>query len=117
MLLNFVDILASFPFSNAAVERTFSLLKLIKTDHRAYLKSSSLVSLLQCKMAMKNTNITAASLAPSERVLKFANKMKANATDEQAHQLKRKFLDEEFHGNHDEQLYVYKLTVNVHIVS
>lgn len=64
VLLKFVEILASCPFSNAAVERIFSLLKLIKTDHRASLKSSSLVSLLQCKMAMKNTNITAASLTP-----------------------------------------------------
>lgn len=95
-LLKFVEILASLPFSNAAVERTFSLLKLIKTNHRSSLKSSSLVSLLQCKMNMKNTTVTAASLVPSERVLKFASKMKANATDEQALLLKKKFLDEEF---------------------
>ena len=96
VLLKFVEIMASFPFSNAAVERTFSLLKLVKTDHRASLKSSSLVSLLQCKMAMKNTNTTAASLTPSKRVLKFADEMKANATDEQARELEVKFLDEEF---------------------
>ena len=95
-LLKFVEIMASLPFSNAAVERTFSLLKIINTDHRSSLKSSSLVSLLQCKMNMKNTNVSAASLVPSERVLKFASKMKANATDEQALQLRKKFLDEEF---------------------
>ena len=95
-LLKFVEILASLPFSNAAVERTFSLLKLIKTSHRSSLKSSSLVSLLQCKMKMKNSNVSAARLVPSDRVLKFASKMKANATDEQALQLKKRFLDEEF---------------------
>lgn len=50
-------------------------------------------------MAMKNTNVTAASLAPSERVLKFACKMKASATDEEAHELKQKFLDEEFQND------------------
>jgi hypothetical protein len=42
-LMKFVEILASFPFSNAAVERTrFSLLKLIKINHCASLKSASL---------------------------------------------------------------------------
>ena len=97
--MKFDEILAFFPFSNAAVKRTFSLLKLVKTDHRTSLKSSSLVSLFQCKMAMKNTNVTAASLRPIERVLKFACKMKASATDEKAHELKRKFLDEEFQND------------------
>ena len=57
------------------------------------------MSLLQCKMAMKNTNVTAASLRPSEKVLKFACKMKTSATDEEAHELKRKFLDEEFQND------------------
>jgi hypothetical protein len=80
-LLKFVEILASHPFSNAAVERTFSLLKLIKTSHRSSLKSSSIVSLLQCKMNMKNGHASAATLVPSEQLLKFASKMKANATD------------------------------------
>ena len=95
-LLKFVEILASLPFSNAAVERTFSLLKLIKTSHRSSLKSSSLVSLLQCRMKMKNSNVSAARLVTSDLVLKFASKMKANATDEEALQLKKRFLNEEF---------------------
>ena len=42
------------------------------------------------------SNVSAACLVPSDRVVKFASKMKANATDEQALQLKKKFLDEEF---------------------
>ena len=73
--------------------------KWMKTSHRSSLnclKSSSLVSLLQCKIKMKNSNVSAACLVPSDRVLKFASKMKANATDEQALQLKKKFLDDKF---------------------
>ena len=53
-LLRFVSVLASFPFSNAAVERTFSALKQVKTDWRSSLKSSSLTAILQTKMAMTN---------------------------------------------------------------
>ena len=65
-LVSFVEIVASLPFSNAAVERTFSLLKQIKADHRTSLKSSSLVSLLQCRMALKNSKSSAALLTPSK---------------------------------------------------
>jgi hypothetical protein len=50
-LMQFVSIIALFPFSNRAVERTFSALKQVKSDRRSSLKSSSLVSLLQCKAA------------------------------------------------------------------
>ena len=95
-LTKFVEVLASFPFSNAAVERVFSLLKRVKTDDRQRLKSSSLVSLLQCKLAMKNGKSTAVNLKPGERVLDLMSKMKSNATDEEAKDLKIKFLDELF---------------------
>jgi hypothetical protein len=46
-------------------------------------------------MNMKNGHASAATLVPSEEVLKFASKM-INATDKEACQLKKKFLDEEF---------------------
>ena len=52
VLMAFVCILASLPFSNASVERIFSQLKLVKADHRNSLKSMSLVSLLQAKMSI-----------------------------------------------------------------
>ena len=87
-LTRFVQILATFPSSNAAVERIFSSLKLIKTDRRASLKSSSLVSLLQYNMAMKKETFSAATLKPSEDMLKLANNMKASATDEEVKGLK-----------------------------
>ena len=61
----------------------FSSLKLIKTDRRASLKSSSLVSLLQFNMAMKKRKFSAAALQPSENILKLANNMKASATDDE----------------------------------
>jgi hypothetical protein len=95
-LTKFVEILASFPFSNAPVERVFSILKRIKTEHRTSLKSSSLVALLQCRMAMKNDKLTSARLKPSQRALDLADKMKASATDEKAIELRKKFLDELF---------------------
>ena len=94
-LTKFVEVLASFPFSNAAVERVFSLLKRVKTDDRQCLKSSSLVSLLQCKLTMKNGKF-AANLKPGKRVLDLMSKMKSNATDGEAKDLKIKFLDELF---------------------
>ena len=93
-LLKFVSVLSSFPFSNAAVERIFSALKQIKTDRRSSLKSSSLVALLQSKMALKNGNLSAAKLQPSEHMLKLAAHMKTNATDEQVKKLRSEFLEE-----------------------
>ena len=70
-LIKFVEIIASFPFSNVPVERIFSMLKQIKTDHRTSLKFSSLVSLMQCRMAMKNNTLSAARLTPSKRTLEL----------------------------------------------
>ena len=91
-----VEVLASFPFSNAAVERIFSLLKRVKTDDRTRLKSASLVSLLQCKLGMKNGNYNAASLTPGKHALTLMSQMKASATDQEAKDLKTKFLNKLF---------------------
>lgn len=91
-LKRYVGILFSLPFSNAAVERVFSQLKLIKTDHRNTLKPMSLVSLLQSKIKMKNHRVTAASLKADKELLQLAANMKANATDEEVKELKKKFL-------------------------
>ena len=96
VLTKFVSILASFPFSNAAVERIFSSLKLIKTDRRASLKSSSLVSLNQFKMAMKNGKFSASGLQPNDGILNLAHNMKASATDEEVKDIRKKFIDELF---------------------
>jgi hypothetical protein len=47
-------------------------------------------------MAMKNNKLSAARLTPSKRTLDLASKMKASATDDEANQLRKKFLDESF---------------------
>ena len=49
----FVSIMASFPCSNAPVERIFSSLKLIKTEKRSPVKSETLVALMQTRFALK----------------------------------------------------------------
>jgi hypothetical protein len=70
-------------------ERVFSQLKLVKTDHRSSLKSTSL---LQSKMAMKNGHYCAASFKPSKRILELASAMKSNATDEEVVAIRKDFL-------------------------
>ena len=91
-LIKFFATLSSLPFSNAAVERVFSQLKLVKTDHRNSLKSMSLVSLLQSKLSLKNQGVTAASLQPNKELLKLARDAKSDATDEQVKGLRKEFL-------------------------
>ena len=91
-LMKFVGILAWLPFSNASVERIFSQLKLVKTDHRSNLKSTSLTSLLQSKMAMKNGHYCATSLKPDKKLLGLASAMKSNATDEEVKMIRKDFL-------------------------
>ena len=54
---NLVKVVLSLPFSNAAVERVFSQLKLIKTDHRSCLKQESLLALLSTKIILLKSNI------------------------------------------------------------
>jgi hypothetical protein len=95
-LAKFVEIIASLPFSNAAVERVFSSVKRIKTEERNRLKSSSLVALLQCKFAMKNGNYNASSFPLNEHILDLMQKMKSSATDEEAISLRKICLDKLF---------------------
>ena len=95
-LLRFVEVVGSFPFSNAAVERVFSLLKRIKTDDRTRLKSSSLVSLIQCKLAMKNGKYNAATYKPTKEIVELSSKMKSSASDGEAKELRKQLLDQLF---------------------
>ena len=46
--------LFSLPFSNASVERVFSQLTLMKSDHRAALKQESLIGLMMTKLAFQD---------------------------------------------------------------
>ena len=77
-LTKFVQILATFRSSNAAMKRIFSSLKMIETDRRVSLKSSSLVSLLQFIMAIKKRKVFSRYAQTSENMLKLANNQSIN---------------------------------------
>ena len=52
-LRKIVDVIFTLPFSNASVERLFSLLKLIKTSMQSSLKRATLIGLMQTHEGMK----------------------------------------------------------------
>ena len=92
-LVKVVKVLLSLPFSNAAVERVFSQLKLIKTDHRSCLKQESLLALLSTKMMLlKFNNLASVKLEPSKDILRLHKDMVANADNDDVNQLRKDFL-------------------------
>ena len=84
-----IGCLISLPFANAPVERLFSSLKAIKTDHRNRSKQGSVVGLLHTRHGLKSLNVPVdkLSLADHPRLLKLIRNVKSNATDAEAHQL------------------------------
>ena len=92
-LAKIMSVLLSFPFSNAAVERLFSQLSLIKSKHRASLKQESLVALLQPKTYFKDRGSgQAGKYEPTEEMISLHKKMISNATDSTAEELRKNFL-------------------------
>ena len=77
-LTKFVQILATFRSSKVAMERIFSSLKMIKTDRRVSLKSSSLVSLLQFIMAIKKRKVFSRYTQTKRKHAKLASKQSIN---------------------------------------
>lgn len=93
-------ILLSFPFSNASVERIFSQLKLIKTEHRTALKHESLVGLLTTKLALNQKGIhQAATLDPPKDMIRLHSRMQSNASDSEAAALRNEFLNRLSHSH------------------
>lgn len=84
----------TLPNSNAAVERVFSQVRLIKTNIRNSLKSTSLVSLLHIKNGLKQAGVSAPELIMDERLSSALKDIKTEATDEEC----RKILYEKFRG-------------------
>lgn len=83
----------SLPFSNAGVERVFSQLKLIKTDHKSCLKQESLLALLTIKMILlKSDNLATAKLEPSKDMLSLHKKMVTNADNDEVNHLRKELL-------------------------
>ncbi|XP_068250343.1 zinc finger protein 862-like [Palaemon carinicauda] len=82
----------ALPNSNAAVERLFSHVRLIKTDVRNSLKSSSLNSLLHVKNGLKIAGISAHELILDDRLKYAMSGVKSDATDDECKNiLKEKF--------------------------
>lgn len=94
-LCKVVSILFSLPYSNAAVERVFSQLKLIKNDHRASLKKESLLGLITTKLAFQRKGKgQATALDPPSCMVRLHSKMKANADDSSCASIRKLFLTE-----------------------
>ena len=77
----------SLPSSNAAVERLFSLLKLIKTDTRNSLQRETLVGLIRTKEGLRLQPCHAHDIRTNPDVLRFLRVVKSNATDSIATEL------------------------------
>lgn len=94
-LTKVVATLLSLPFSNAAVERVFSQLKLIKNDRRSALKQESLLALLSTKLSFFKKGKRQASLMdPTTQMINLHKRMKSNAKDEDAAKLRASFIEE-----------------------
>jgi len=94
-LTKVVKTLLSLPYFNVAVERVFSQLKLIKTDHRASLKRESLLALLTTKMTLLKSNPSQAlqtvTFEPKKEMLNLYGKMKSDADNDEVAELRKEF--------------------------
>ena len=92
-LAKVIGVLLSFLFSNAAVEKIFSQLSLIKNKQRGSVKHESLLALLQAKTYFKDRGSSqAGKYEPTEEMLSLHGKMLSNATDSTAEELRKTFL-------------------------
>ena len=76
----------TLPHSNAAVERIFSQVRLIKTDLRNSLKPCSLVSLLHLKNGLSRAGISAHELTLDIHLKDALNQVVSDATEEECQQ-------------------------------
>jgi hAT family C-terminal dimerisation region len=73
-----VSFLLSMPYSNAAAERSFSSLKLNKTQLRNSMKNETLVSLMRMRSWLNKENKTAANISFPEWLINRVLKVRAN---------------------------------------
>ena len=85
-LMKVIGCIMSIPSSNAAVERRFSLLKLVKTDTRNSLKRESLVGLLHTKEGLRAESCRAHDFKTNPELLTLLRAVKSNAMDSVANQ-------------------------------
>ena len=86
-LLKVVGCVMSLPASNAALERLFSVLKLVKTDTRNSLKRESLVGVIHTKEGLRADSCPANKLSMNAELLRRLKGVKSNATDDESHEL------------------------------
>ena len=88
-----VTTLLSLPYSNAALERVFSQLKL---DHRASLKRESLLALLTTKMTLLKSNpsqtLRTVTFEPKNEMLTLYGKVKSDADNDGVAELRKDFI-------------------------
>ena len=77
----------SIPSSNAAVERLFSLLKLVKTETRNSLEKESLVGLLHTKEGLRAEFCHSHNLEINPELSTILRAVQSNTTDAVANQL------------------------------
>lgn len=82
-----VGCMMSLPSSNAAVERLFSELKLVKSTMRNSLKRESLVGLIHTKEGLNVHSLSAHDLTVNRELSIQLKNVKSNATDTQANEL------------------------------
>ena len=82
-----VACIMSLPFSNASVERLFSLLKLVKSDVRNALKRETLAGLMHAHEGMKASGVHAHEIELDKEFVRLVKNVKSNVTDSQAHEL------------------------------
>lgn len=87
-----VACMMSLPFSNASVERIFSLLNLIKTHSRNSLKRETLVGLMHTHAGMRAQEMHAHQLKLDAEFLRMVKDVKSDATDSEAHERTSKQL-------------------------
>ncbi|KAK3879936.1 hypothetical protein Pcinc_015530 [Petrolisthes cinctipes] len=77
-LCKIVGCALALPHSNAAVERIFSQLKLIKTETRNSFKTTSLVSLLHVKNALRKDGISVHQLPWNDNLRRALEHIECN---------------------------------------
>ena len=90
-----VGSIMSLPSSNAAVERLFSHLKLVKTDTRNSLKRESLVGVIHTKEGMNANSLRSHELNVDKELLSCLRNVKSNATDTESNELIMLHLSQE----------------------
>ena len=85
-IVDIVQYVLTLAFSKTVVDRFFLALKNVKTDHRNWLKSVTLTSIIQAKSGMKRKKHVSQDLEVDTPLLKRLRSVKTNATPDECTQ-------------------------------